>query len=91
MSCAGWDCDKKARSFLVALNRNDYLLEAKKNYVRLKFTEMLVTLKILSVSYRKQKIKSLVVLKERVFKRKANEIFYKFKKATNFGKLFFLP
>ena len=40
-------------SCVVVWDKNDYLLEAEKQLSALKFTEMLVTLKISSVSYRK--------------------------------------
>ena len=53
-------------SCVVAWDRNDYLQEAERQ-VTLRFTEMLVTLKISSVSYRKQVIECLIVLKREVF------------------------
>ena len=40
-------------SCAVVWDKKDYLLEAEKQLSALKFTEMLVTLKISSVSYRK--------------------------------------
>ena len=46
-------------SCVVVWDKNDYLLEAEKQLSALKFTEMLVTLKISSVSYRKQVIECL--------------------------------
>ena len=54
-------------SCVVVWDRNDYLLEAERQLSDTKFTEMLVTLKISSVSYRKQTIECLVVLKREVF------------------------
>lgn len=52
---------------VVVWGRNDYLLEAKMQLSDANVTEMLVTLKIFSVSYRKLIIKLLAVLKRGVF------------------------
>ena len=46
---------------------NDCLLEVEKNQGTLKFTEMLITLKMFSASYQKQVIKFLVVIKGEIF------------------------
>ena len=54
-------------SGVVVRDRNDYLKEAESQLNDARFTEMLVTLKISSVSYRKQVIECLVVLKGEVF------------------------
>ena len=78
-------------SCVVAWDRNDYLQEAERQ-VTLRFTEMLVTLKISSVSYRKQVIECLIVLKRGFLTENQMKYFtYEFKKATKFDKLYLLP
>ena len=52
---------------VVVWDRNDYLLEAKIQLSDANVTEMLVTLNIFSVNYRKLIIKLLAVLKRGVF------------------------
>ena len=54
-------------SGVVVWDRNDYLQEAERQLNDTRFTEMLVTLKISSASYRKQVIECLIVLKGEVF------------------------
>ena len=61
-----WSRKADKGSCVVVWDRNDHLLWAERQLSD-KFTEMLVTLKIFSVSYQKQEIKCLVALKEEVF------------------------